>query len=248
MPELDWAMAITLLIVVAAGVVVGLAGFGFALFAVPPLLFMHEPSTVVLLVNFLGFTSGMVVLYGEFREVRTPVLRALLPWALPGLLGGLGILHVANGQVIKLFASVVIIVFALLAAFGVTIPGVHRPGATRVAGLTSGLLGTSAGLPGPPIALLFTAQEMPPTAFRVTITSYFMVIDLVAVALLLISGLVTRADLTLAVVLVPASLVGRWIGRKLADKLTARSFRLIVIALLIVTGLLGAVGAIVSLT
>lgn len=243
-----WELIATSGIVLIAGVIVGLAGFGFALFAVPPLLFFHEPSTVVVLVNVLGFSSGIVVLYGESHQVRLPTLRALVPWAIAGLVAGTAILHYVEGTYIKLLASVVVVLFAVVAAAGITLPGAHRPGATVVAGLASGVLGTSAGLPGPPIALLFTARDLPPAAFRVTITAYFMIVDLIAVGLLAASGQLERNDLWLALTMVPTSLVGRWIGRKLADRVTPAAFRQVVIALLIFTGASGALGAVLSLT
>jgi uncharacterized membrane protein YfcA len=243
-----WELLATSGIVLIAGVIVGLAGFGFALFAVPPLLFFNEPSTVVVLVNFLGFTSGIVVLYGEFHHVRLPTLRALVPWSVIGLVAGTAILHYVEGTYIKLLASVVVVVFAIIAAAGVTIPGAHKPGATIVAGLASGTLGTSAGLPGPPIALLFTARDLPPAAFRVTITSYFMIVDLIAVGLLAVSGQLARTDLLLALAMVPASLVGRWIGRRIANYISPAAFRQVVVGLLLLTGATGAIGAIISLT
>jgi uncharacterized membrane protein YfcA len=242
-----WELIATSGIVLVGGVIVGLAGFGFALFAVPPLLFFQEPSTVVVLVNFLGFASGIVVLYGEAHHVRLATLRALLPSAVVGLVAGTAVLHYVEGSTIKLLASAVVVVFACIAAAGITIPGANRPGATVVAGLASGTLGTSAGLPGPPIAMLFTARDLPPAVFRVTITTYFMIVDLIAVALLGISGQLTRSDLTLAFAMLPAALIGRWAGRRLADFVTATAFRQIVIALLLLTGASGAIGAVLSL-
>jgi uncharacterized membrane protein YfcA len=243
-----WELIATSGIVLIAGVIVGLAGFGFALFAVPPLLFFHQPSTVVALVNILGFGSGLVVLYGEWHEVRRSTLRALVPWALIGLVAGTAILRYVDGIYIKLLVSVVVIAFAIFAAAGFRLRSAHHSSANVVAGLASGVLGTSAGLPGPPIALLFTARDLPPTAFRVTITSYFMIVDVVAVALLVVSDQLHRGDLWLALSMAPPALVGRWIGRKLADRVSPSAFRRVVIGLLLLTGASGAIGALVSLT
>src|SRR5215213_118987 len=125
----SWELIATAGIVLVSGVIVGLAGFGFALFAVPPLLFFHDPATVVVTVLLLGFTSGLIVIWGEWREIERSIL------------------------------------LALVMAAGIRLPGVQHRSATVVAGFASGVLGTSAGLPGPPIALLFTAREFPPTTF-----------------------------------------------------------------------------------
>ena len=242
-----WELIATAGIVLVSGVIVGLAGFGFALFAVPPLLFFHDPATVVVMVLLLGFTSGLIVIWGEWREIERSILRALLPWSCAGLFAGAAILNYVAELYIKLLASAVVAVFALVMAAGIRLPGVHHRSATVVAGFASGVLGTSAGLPGPPIALLFTAREFPPTTFRVTITSYFVLIDIVAVGILIASDQVHRADLWLAVSMAPAALLGRWLGRHIAHRITPGAFRRVVIGLLLLTGAAGIIGAIVSL-
>src|SRR3954447_21020596 len=132
-------------------------------------------------------------------------------------------------------------------AAGVRLPGIQHRSATVIAGFTSGVLGTSAGLPGPPIALLFTARELPPTTFRVTITTYFVLINVVAIGILIASHQVHRADLWLAVSMVPAALLGRWLGRLISHRITPGACRQVVIALLLLTGATGFMEAIVSI-
>jgi len=243
-----WEVVATAGVVLVSGVIVGLAGFGFAPFAVPPLLFLHDPPTVVALVLLLGFTSGLVVVWGEWREIATRTRRALLPWSFTGLAVGAIILRYVDELVIKVLASVVVAAFAPFMAAGFRLPGTAHPLSTVVAGFASGVLGSSAGLPGPPIARLFTARNLPPATFRVTITSYFVIIDVVALALLIASSQVHRAELLLALSMAPAALLGRWTGRSLADRIAPAAFRQVVIGLLLVTGATGAAGAIISLS
>src|SRR5690606_38529059 len=129
---------------------------------------------------------------------------------------GAGVQRYVDESIIKLLASAVVAAFALFMAAGFRLPGTEHRASAAVAGLSSGVLGTAAGLPGPPIALLFTARNLPPAAFRVTITGYFVTIDVVAVALLILSGQAHLDDVWLALSLAPATLVGRWIGSRLA--------------------------------
>lgn len=242
-----WELIATTGIVLVSGVIVGLAGFGFALFAVPLLLFIHEPPTVVSVVLMLGFVSGLMVIWGEWRVIERSILRALLPWSCAGLVGGAAILRYVDGLYIELLASMVVALFALLMAAGVRVPGVRHASAPVVAGFTSGILGTSAGLPGPPIALLFTARDFPPATFRVTITTYFVLIDVVAMGLLVLSNQVHRDDIWLAAAMTPGALAGRWVGRRIAWRITPGAFRRLVVALLLLTGAIGAFGAVISL-
>jgi uncharacterized membrane protein YfcA len=243
-----WEFVATVGIVFSSGIVVGLAGFGFSLFAVPPLLLLHDPGTVVALVLLLGFASGLFVLWGEWDEIESGTLKALLPWSFVGLIVGAGVQRYVDESIIKLFASILVAIFALLMAAGIRIPGTEHRASTQVAGFSSGVLGTAAGLPGPPIALLFTARNLPPAAFRVTITGYFVIIDIVAVGVLIVSGQAHLADVWLALMLAPAALVGRWLGKRLADRIAPAEFRRIVIALLLLTGAIGAISAVLSIS
>jgi uncharacterized membrane protein YfcA len=144
-------------------------------------------------------------------------------------------------------AGVVVSSFALYAAAGFRIPGIDRSGATALAGLSSGTLGAAVGLGGPPIALLFTARSLPPAVFRVTVSAYLMVINVVAVGLLAATGVLDRSVVILALAMAPGSLLGRWLGRRLADHVSPAAFRRVVLGLLLLTGATGALGAVVSL-
>src|SRR5688572_7881589 len=144
-----WELFATAGVVLISGIIVGLAGFGFALFAVPPLLLLHDPATVVAMVLLLGFTSGLFVLWGDWGEIELGTLRSLLPWSFLGLVAGAGVQRYVNESIIKLLASIVVAAFALFMAAGFRLPGTEHRASAPVAGMTSGVLGTAAGLPGP---------------------------------------------------------------------------------------------------
>src|SRR3954451_8992787 len=92
-----WELFATAGIILTAGFITGLAGFGFALFAVPPLLFFHDANTVVALVDILGFCSTFVVVLQEPDRIEWPVLRSLLPTAGIGLVCGTLLLRYVDG-------------------------------------------------------------------------------------------------------------------------------------------------------
>jgi uncharacterized membrane protein YfcA len=234
-------------IILVAGIVTGTAGFGFALFAVPLLLFMHEPSTVVAMVNVLGVCSGIVITATEWRDVHRQTLRSLIPWSIGGLLVGAVLLRVIDDLYIKLLASFVVVAFSIHAALRLPFPGIGRPEAVAVAGLSSGALGITTGLTGPPVALLFSARDMSPTTFRVTITTYFIVTSFIAILVLVATRHMHRGDLLYALAMLPAALLGRLIGRRIALRISPEMFRGVVVGTLLLTGASGAVSAIATI-
>src|SRR5688572_18212759 len=146
------SLVLAVAIVFAAGAISGLAGFGFALVAVPPLLLVFEPPTVVVLTKVLALATSWIVLLDSWRAIRWRTVAALLPWAMVSQFVGIAALSEFDAAGVKLLASAVVVGFAVLLLIGRA--GGHpsiadRLWATPLAGTTSGVLSTSTGLSGP---------------------------------------------------------------------------------------------------
>ena len=101
--------------------------------------------------------------------------------------------------------------------------------APPIAGFFSGALNAATGMASPPIALLFTARGYDLQAFRSSIVTYFYVIDTLAILLLVQQGLVGWKELEVVASLLPAALVGTFIGKRIASRTPEHLFRLVVI-------------------
>ena len=234
-------------IVLTAGAISGLTGFGFALVSVPPLLLLFDPPTVVALGKVATLTAGWALIVDAWREIRVRDVLALLPWAFVGLAAGSALLTLLSAAYVKLLASAVVIGFALLLLRGERPRGGEAPWATAVAGLTSGTLATSVGLSGPPVVLLFTLRGYGVHAFRTTIATYFLAIDLVGLPLLLLGGAIGPSELASAAILAPAGLGGRLLGMRLARRVGIAAFRRLTLVLLLLTGGVAAASALLAL-
>lgn len=230
-------------IVLLGGTVSGITGFGFGLVVVPLLMLIFPPPVVVAVTKWLSLGSGAAILLSEYRAIDRGFLRGVVPTAYLGLGAGLLVLTRVDGDLIKLLAALVVISFALLAVTGRRIPGLrsrHAPGAV---GGVSGFLNTSTGMSGPPVVLLLTEHGFAPAAFRATITAYFVSIDLPAIALLYGAGVAGRQELGIALALFPVAVIGRAVGRWLANAVDRDSFRRLTLGLLVLTGVVGVVTA-----
>jgi uncharacterized protein len=243
----DGGFVAATLVVLAGGVVSGLAGFGFAVVAVPPLLLIFDPPTVVAASILLSILTGWVVLPGHWREIQGRTIMRLLPWALLGLAPGVVLIKALAPAAIKLLASLVVAALAAATAAGWRPPGAHSPAATVLAGGASGILNASTGMAGPPVALLFTAREFDMHAFRTSMVVYFLAIDAAGIAVLVWQGVVGWRETSIALGLLPGALVGGLLGRRLTRYVSVPVFRRIVLAMLIVTGVVGAVNGALGL-
>jgi len=247
MPDFDLTLACAALIVFGAAAVSGLAGFGFSIVSVPPLLIFYPPATAIALNKIMTLGTTWIVLLDAWRFVSWAHLRRLVPFAIVGLFGGVWVLRVADPAAIKLAVGVMVIGFALLLLSGLVRHLPERPWMAPVTALASGVSSTSTGMSGPPLVLFFTVIGMPVQAFRGTSVCYFLLLDLVGFPALLSQGLIARDDVVLALWLAPAALAGRWAGSWLVPYVTPASFRRMVLVLLLATGVVAIANALANL-
>lgn len=233
---LDASTIAAMLIVLIAGTVSGLSGFGFGLVSVPLLLMVFDPPRVVLLSVALPLMTGWMTLSDPRRDIRWPTVFSLLPTAIAGAGAGLLLLHALSKGAIMLGCGVVVVGFALIVLRGWVPQTMHHPGATVAAGLASGTLLTSTGLSGPPVVLLLTGRAFPPHAFRTTLAAYFMILNMVSALMLTRSGALDWHDLRIVAVLAPAALIGAFVGRSLVRFISPSRFRTFTLLMLLVTG------------
>ena len=236
-------MSSTLLIAMAiagaGGVVSGLAGFGFGLVVVPLLLQLYPPATVTAVAVSLTLATGWVVLLGSWRTVQVRTVLGLIPGATIGVFVGAALLRTLDPAAIKLIAGTVVVLFAVSVMRGWKLNAVRSPLAAPVAGLASGTLNTSTGMAGPPVALLFTTREYDMHVFRSSIMAYFYYVDVLGISLLAQQGIVGRSELAVVLRLLPAAIVGGFVGRRMLRRVSQGQFRRITLAMLLATGGIG---------
>ena len=181
----------------------GAVGFGSNLVAAPLLVLLDTrfvPAPLIVMSLVLNALTGR-------RETAVVDRRELLP-ALAGLVPGtaLGVVLLRTtdeSSLSVLFAVTVLLAMALVAS------GLHlRPtvATLSVAGLLSGVMGTTSSIGGPPVAVVHSRSEGP--VIRATLARFFFAAGLIAVAALAVGGELVGEDLLLAAVLVPGTVAG----------------------------------------
>ena len=226
-----------------AGGVSGLTGFGLALIAVPLLLLVYEPTTVVVLLYPLSLFINLAIVRDSWHDADWRLVLALLPPAAIGAFFGAEVLYYADPLYIRLGVGVVVVFSALLLLREVRIPGAGGWIGTVASGSASGVLSTSTGLSGPPVVLLFAARGIQKNAFRGSSALYFLAMSFVGLAALANRGLLDVSEIPLALALVPAAFLGKVLGTALLKQISDKTFRVVTLGVVILTGALGAVTA-----
>ncbi|MEM1045475.1 MAG: sulfite exporter TauE/SafE family protein [Pseudomonadota bacterium] len=233
---------VEILIVIGAvlgGFVSGLTGFGTGITALPVWLYAVSPALAAPLVVVCSLAAQLQTIH----RIRHAIdWRRILPFIAGGALGvpiGTAILPLVEVEPFRRFVGLLLITYCV--ALIATRTGTMRLAAGRFAdgcvGLAGGVLGGLAGLSGIPPILWSRFRSWDKDAQR----SLFQVFNLTILALsgvsMAVAGFVTGDLVLLALVALPGTILGAFIGRRLYDRLETDRFNTIVLALLGIAGL-----------
>ncbi len=228
------AIAFVIGVVLIASTAQTVAGFGFALIAVPFLVIVLDVKDAVVFVGILGLLNSTLVARAVWRHVRVRSVGTMLLGSFIGMPVGLLVLLFAPEDALRLAVGVASIAMAAAITLGLRFGGGDRAG-ELFAGAVSGALSTSTGMNGPPIVLYLPERGYLPVEFRGALSAFFIVSGIVSLAAFAATGVVSGASLALSAVGVPAVFAGNWSGHRLLGRLSHETFRRLVLALLIFT-------------
>jgi len=223
----------------AGGFVSGLAGFGTALMALGIWLYVLPPSIavpLVLICSIVAQTSTLPSLWRSFD------LRLVWPFLIGGLAGvPLGTMLVAHAdpRVFKLSVGVLLLVFPAALYFNRKPIAVSFGGraADAAIGFAGDILGGLAGLSGPLPTLWASVRGWGKDQRRGIFQTYNWTVLTAALCLQAATGFITSEVVWLALLSLPASLFGAWLGARAYRVLSDRNFRDVVLGLLFLSGL-----------
>jgi uncharacterized membrane protein YfcA len=223
----------------AAAFATGLSGFAFGMVAAGIWLFALTPvQTTTLIVSYALLVQG----YSTWRLRRTILLPRLLPFVVGSVVGipaGIAVLEFVPAMHVRTGVGMLLIAFSLYNLLRPKMPDMKAAGRAADGGIgfLNGVLGGSTGLGGILPTLWCVLRGWPrdehravsqPTAFAtfvVTILSFGAL------------GLVTPETTRLFLLGLPVLVVGTLAGWALYGKLDDASFRKVVLALLLVSGI-----------
>ena len=244
-----------LLIVLAAGVVRGFAGFGFSALCVAGLSLFAPPAQVVPPIFVLEVLASLTLLRSALRDVDWPWLSWLALGNAMCIPLGIAALAWLDDMHLRLLIGLLLLTAALLLRSGWQLALTPTRGTRLATGLVSGLVNGVAAIGGIAVAVMLSTTQMAPAVMRATLVLLFLLTDLYALAWASVfstgeqqaSALVGIDTLRWAVWLGPAMLLGIWAGNRLFRGMSPALFRRRVINLLIVIALISVVRAVAAL-
>lgn len=236
---LDVSLIVFLFGTFAAAFVTGVAGFAFGMVAASIWLFALPPiQTTVLIVGYALLVQG----YGAWKLRRTINLPRLLPFVIGSAIGipaGLAILEWTPAALLRTCVGVLLVMFAIYNLARPKMPDVKRLGRAGDAGVgvLNGLLGGATGLGGILPTLWCVLRGWPRDEHRAVTQPTAAATFLMSILTFSGAGVVTTDTVRLFLVGLPILLLGELLGWTIYGKLNEASFRKVVLALLLISGL-----------
>ncbi len=225
---------------VVAGLITGCTGFGMALVGAPAFMLFLPPASVVPTVMLLSMIVILPVAWDSRTHMRLNMVGPLVAGGCLGLPLGVAALYWINDDIIRLVAGLFVALFSalMLAGWRRPIKNADRPRVLMPVGAVSGLMAGSTSIGGPPIVLFLANQQMEKKAFRANMVGFFMTVNVFALVLLAITGLITAEVLRQMAVFLPAALLGTYGGIRLVRHLPESLFQRIVMAGVLAMGVI----------
>ncbi len=191
-----------------------------------------QSTGTILLLLIVG---DLFALWVHRRHARLRALIRLAPAVIVGLLAGVVFLAFASNEGVRIVIGVILLVIVVVTLWR---RRGNQPPAGRTAAVVYGSLGgfttMVANAAGPIMSLYFLAAKFPVRAFLGTTAWFFAIVNIVKVPFAAGLGLITPGGLLIVAVLVPLVIVGGFIGRSIAERISQQVFDKLVIALTVV--------------
>lgn len=223
----------------AAGAVRGFAGFGTAMVFLPVAGQILTPVWALI---------GLVIMdaFGplpNLRRARRDGRMADLGWLLGGMTAalplGLMVLYIAPVELFRYAVSVIALAVPVLIWAGLRLPGAPGRPLLLGTGVISGVLGGVAGLPGPPVILLYMASGDPVRIVRANNTLFLFGFTLVLIAVLGLQGRLAAPAVMIGLILALPNALGNIAGAVIFRPERARLYRAAGYGLIILSALGG---------
>jgi uncharacterized protein len=228
-----------LLATFAGALVAGLSGFAFGLVAASIWLYILTPlQTATLIIGFGLLVQG----YSVWKLRRALDWQRLWPFVLGAAVGvpvGVSILTWANPAHVRMGIGAFLVLYSLYALFRPAIPSVTAGGAAADAGVgfLNGVLGGITGLAGILVTIWCGLRGWPKDVQRTVFQPVAVAIFLMGALWIGAKGAITADTIKLFLIGLPALFAGMWLGMKLYGRLDEATFRKVVLALLLISGI-----------
>jgi uncharacterized protein len=236
-------MVLVLIIIFATSVVQAVAGFGFALLAVPLMVVVIDLQSAVIISSFVGTLSNLLQSWQLRNNIDRKLTKRFLLATVIGAPAGLLLFIYANQSALKIVLGLSILFGVFVLSRGLELQHVSS-WLDWVMGVLSGVLLMATSTNGPPLVFVLQARRIDPATFRATLNMVFLVSGTFGLVMFGLAGEIFRSDINVAAFAIPAMVIGVSTGVVIRKYVQQELFKKIVLFLLTTGGLSSLFGGI----
>lgn len=222
------AFAVTLM----AAILQGTVGFGLSVISVPVLSLLDtDLAPVPQLLISLPLAIAMVS--REWRHLDLHGVGWILAGRIPGAVIGIVLLKTLSDTGVELLIGGIVLAAVLIVGSGFVVK--RTAPAKFAAGTASGATGLVASIGGPPLALLY--RDAAGGTLRASLNAVFTIGIVISIAVRTGSGEISSNDVEIALILLPAVLIGFLLSRNLAGRVEGALLRNLIVGVSALAGL-----------
>lgn len=223
-------------IVLIAGFLQGLTGFGFGLIALPLLGFFIGIKTIIPLIILLALFISLTLSIQLRSSIHLKSIYALMAATIPGIPLGVYTLKHVSAADLSIGLGILMIAFTSYQLWIKPKPRELGLAPTLLAGFVSGVVGGSIGAGGPPVIVYSTLQPWSKDQAKATLAFYFFVSGGCIALTHAFSGMITSEVRHLFLISLPALAVGIFAGTKAYTKLSDHGYKKLAFVLVFILG------------
>jgi uncharacterized membrane protein YfcA len=222
---------------IVGGIIRGFTGFGSALAMAPVVSLFVGPREAVPAIIIVMMISTAQLVPGSFRRVAW---KKLWPLGLSSCVGvplGVWALLIVDPDVMRRAIAAGVAVMSVIMLAGWRYERAPSQAVAISMGGFAGVLTGAASIGGPPVIAFLLAGPDDAATKRATLILFFVFSQVIAAALYVTNGVITTRVMWLTALMMPAQILGLWIGQKLFPLASEQSFQRIAVGVLLAIGL-----------
>ena len=225
--------------VVAAGIVRGFAGFGSGMIIMAVSSSVLSPVSAVIFMLMAELVGPLPNLRSAWRDGAPRDVGRLMNGATIALPLGIYCLATTSTEVFGwvVSACVLSLLFALMS--GWRYRGVLTPRLTVATGAFGGFMSGFAGIPGPPVIMLYMSSMLPIAVIRANFLLYLLAIDVLMIAAFWLSDLLVWEIAFIGLLAGIPNFVANWFGGLLFNPEAEGVFRAVAYIIIACSAIIG---------
>lgn len=217
----------------------GATGFGSGLLINAFWLHIMEPTHAIPLNVVTSLFISGVPIYKLRKKLDFSKLKQFAIFGVVGIPIGMYLLVISDPSKLKFSIGILLVIYAVLmlkiSSFSIN---VNNKSINNLVGFISGVIGGLTALLGIIPVAWFSVQRLPKNTKRGTYEPFIFITSIAAIISFAFAGLYKIEMIFDLLKIIPALLVGSWLGIKIYNKINDDLFRKVVLGLILLSGLL----------